>query len=180
MNERWRQDILKSALCIVAKRYILSFSKPSGIYVLPKMDYPLSGDTVTLIKQKLSHIPTSYAHLFPLTTQRWKSKLFPAGPCALWPPGNPSALMTSSYQDPFTAWNRIHWLFLSFGNLLHSSLPQGLCTYCFFHLLVLFLSTLCISDSGSVNQVLVSCHLLVDASLGHLTCDKRLLSHPLI
>ena len=41
MNERWRQDILKSALCTVAKRCILSFAKPPGINVLPKMDYPL-------------------------------------------------------------------------------------------------------------------------------------------
>lgn len=113
---------------------------------------PSSGDTVTLIKQKLSHIPTSYPHPFPFTAQRWKSKLFPAGPCAIWPPGNPSALMTSSYHNPFIAWTWLHWPFLSFWNLLPSSLPQGLCTYRFFHLLVLFLSALCVSDSRSVSQ----------------------------
>lgn len=100
---------------------------------------PLSGDRITLIKQKLNHIPTSYPHPFPFTAQRWKSKLFPAGPCAFWPPGNPSALMTSSYHDPFTAWTWLHWPFLSFWNLLRSSLPQGLCTYCFFCLEHLFL-----------------------------------------
>ena len=86
---------------------------------------PLSQDTVTLIKQKLNHIPPSYPHPFPFTAQRWKSNLFPAGRCALWPPGNPSALMTSSYHDPFTAWTRLHWPFLSFWNSLHSSLPRA-------------------------------------------------------
>ena len=91
MNERWRQDILKSALCIVAKRYIFSFAKPSGIYVLPKMDYPLKWRHSHLDKTEIESHPHFLPHPFPLTIQRWKSKLFPAGPCALCPPGNPSA-----------------------------------------------------------------------------------------
>ena len=63
MNERWRQDILKSALCIVAKRYIFSFAKPSGIYVLPKMDYPLKWRHSHLDKTEIE----SHPHFLPPT-----------------------------------------------------------------------------------------------------------------
>ena len=57
MNERWRQDILKSALCTVAKRSILSFAKPSSINVLPKMDYPLEWRHSHLNKTEIESHP---------------------------------------------------------------------------------------------------------------------------
>lgn len=62
------------------------------------MDYLLEWSTVTLIKQRLSHIPTSYPHPFPFTAQRWKSKLFPAGPCAIWP----QVILQPSWPHPTT------------------------------------------------------------------------------
>ena len=57
MNERWRQDILKSALCTVAKRSILSFANPPGINVLPKMDYPLEWRQSHLNKAEIESHP---------------------------------------------------------------------------------------------------------------------------